>query len=235
MHESPPLGRINTLSLLKISSGSMEAIKWLGLLTMTIDHINWFFFGTAIYPAYFIGRLALPLFAFIFAYNLAQPDALLRGLYSRVLQRLIFYGLLATPGYIAMRHLPFLFPLNIMFTLGIATACLYLLELGGTNQRIFAVFIFLFGGFFVDYEWIGLLFCISSWFFCKKNSLSSFLIWCLAYLLLGIGNGNNWALLTIPLLFLATKINLPIPRIRHFFYLYYPLHLTVFALIRFFA
>lgn len=213
----------------------MEAIKWLGLLSMTIDHMNWFFFHTSIYSAYCFGRLALPLFAFIFAYNLAQPDSLSRGLYSRVLKRLIIFGILAIPGYMAMRHMSFIFPLNIMFTLSTATACLYLLELGGTTQRIFAIFIFLLGGLLVEYDWVGVIFCIVCWFFCKKISITSFFALIIAYVLLGINNGNNWAILSLPLIFLASKINFNIPRIRHFFYVYYPLHLSVFALLCFFA
>lgn len=72
------------------------------------------FYASSIQTLYCIGRLAMPLFAFIFAYNLARPDALPRGLYSKVLVRLVIFGAIATPGYIAMRHLQFIWPLNIL-------------------------------------------------------------------------------------------------------------------------
>ncbi|WP_172838976.1 TraX family protein [Legionella micdadei] len=51
-------------------------MKWIALVSMTIDHINRFFYASSIQTLYCIGRLAMPLFAFIFAYNLARPDAL---------------------------------------------------------------------------------------------------------------------------------------------------------------
>jgi hypothetical protein len=219
-----------TLPSLKITSGTMEAVKWLALLSMTIDHMNRFFFNTSIYPAYCAGRLAMPLFAFILSYNLAQPEAASRGLYTRVLIRLMIFGLLASPGYIAMRHLQSFYPLNIMFTLAAAVAVLYYSE-GGATNKLMAFFIFLMGGFLVEYDWVGIIFCFTSWLYCKKPSLLTLLVWLIAFLLLDLLNNNHWALLSIGIIYLATKIDLKIPRIPYLFYVYYPLHLSVFYLL----
>jgi len=49
---------------------------------------------------------------------------------------------------------------------------------------------------------------------------------------LKINNGDMWALLALPLFFLAIKIELNIPRIKWAFYVYYPLHLSLLWLIR---
>ncbi|MBA3536225.1 MAG: conjugal transfer protein TraX [Tatlockia sp.] len=209
----------------------MEAVKWLALLSMTIDHINRFFFNASNYPAYCAGRLAMPLFAFILAYNLAQPETLSRGLYSKVLLRLLIFGLLATPGYIAMRHLPQLYPLNIMFMLGTAVAVFYYYEQQDSANRIIALFIFLIGGFFVEYDWVGIIFCFASWSYCRKASLLTLLGWFVAYLLLDIINNNHWALLSIAIIYFATIIDVKIPRIRYLFYIYYPLHLSFLYLL----
>ncbi len=219
------------LKPIKIASGTIEAVKWLALLSMTIDHINRFFFNVRIYPAYCAGRLAMPLFAFILAYNFARPEALTNGLHSKVLLRLFLFGLLATPGYMAMRHLSQPYPLNIMFMLGVAVAIFYYLEKESEAERLIAFFVFLIGGFFVEYDWVGIFFCFAAWSYCKKPSSLALIGWLIAYLLLDFINNNHWALLSIPIIYLATKVDLKIPRIPYLFYIYYPLHLSILYLL----
>ncbi|WP_269570364.1 TraX family protein [Legionella tunisiensis] len=50
-------------------------------------------------------------------------------------------------------------------------------------------------------------------------------------LLIARFNGNNWALASLPIILLATKLDLTFPRLPYFFYTYYPLHLTVLVLL----
>ncbi len=215
----------------KISNGTLEALKWLALLFMTIDHANRFFFKGSIYAAYCAGRLAMPLFAFILAYNLARPGTLERGIYVQTLKRLTVFGFLAMPAYNAMKGIHYWWPLNIMFTLWIATACLFLVEKGGIANIFIAIFFFFFGGTLVEYHWPGLAFCISAWFFCKKPSIFTLSLSFLCCLWLNNINNNIWALLTFPLIFIAIKIDLEVPRIRYLFYIYYPAHLSIFWLL----
>lgn len=209
----------------------MEAIKWFALIAMTIDHASRFFLSIPQYQAYSVGRLALPLFAFILSYNFAKPDALARGLYRRVFIRLIIFGILATPGYIAMRHLSGVLPLNIMFTLAVAVAILYLHETGSLVNRLLAFFLFLIGSIFVEYDWVGVFLCLSSWFYCRKPSLLSLFTLIFAFLLLNAQNENHWAALSLVIIYLGTKIDLKVPRIRYLFYIYYPLHLSILYLL----
>lgn len=216
---------------LKITSGTMEAVKWLALLSMTLDHFNRFFFNASVYPLYCAGRLAMPLFAFILAYNFAQPENLSRNLHGKVLLRLLIFGLLATPGYIAMRHLESFLPLNIMFLLALAVTTFYCFEQEEHFYRLIALLIFLIGGFFVEYDWVGLIFCFTAWTYCRKPTLLSLLAWLIAYLLLDKINENHWALLSLVIIFIATRIDIKIRRIRYLFYVYYPLHLSVFYLL----
>lgn len=45
-------------------------------------------------------------------------------------------------------------------------------------------------------------------------------------------NGNLWALAVVPVIFIATKIDLHVPRLRWIFYVYYPIHLAALCLVR---
>lgn len=45
-------------------------------------------------------------------------------------------------------------------------------------------------------------------------------------------NGNPWALAAVPIAIGASRVIISIPRLRWFFYSYYPAHLVVLWLIR---
>lgn len=220
--------KFNSLPPLVISNGTIEALKWLAVISMTIDHYNRFFLYATNYSAFCIGRLAMPLFAFIFAYNLARPETLERGIYFRVFKRLILFGVLATPAYMAMRGLHHLWPLNIMFMLLIAALLFFLYEKGEPLHIAAAVFLFFIGGTFVEYNWAGLIFCLSCWFYCRNPSILALVACLLSYLLIDVLNSNHWAMASLPIIIFATQVDCKIPRIAHFFYYYYPVHLTLF-------
>lgn len=218
-------------SSLLIKSGSLEALKWIAVLSMTIDHFNRFFIIPNSYPAYCVGRLAMPLFAFIFAYNLARSNALKNGLYQKYLKRLLFFGILATPGYIAMRHLHQVWPLNILFLFFVATLIIYLGEKTSFWRIGLSLTIFFVGGYFVEYNWWGLLFCMGAYLFCKQASIFNVCLLLICYLLINALNGNSWAFLSLPLIFISSRVDINLPRIPYLFYLYYPGHLTLFWVI----
>lgn len=215
---------------IKINNGTLEALKWLAMIAMTIDHYNRFFWNTSSYTALSIGRLAMPLFAFIFAYNLARPEAFSQGIYHRVITRLIIFGLLATPAYMSMRALTQIWPLNIMFSFCLTAIILYLYEKKIKISLAFAIIVFLIGGIFVEFAWQGIAFCLMCWTYCRKPSLLSLLAACFFCYMIATLNGNEWALMSLPLIALATQIKLAMPRIPYLFYVYYPLHLSLFAL-----
>lgn len=216
----------------KITDGTLEGLKWLALVSMTVDHANRFFLAGSSYSAYCFGRLAMPLFAFILAFNLARPQAWARGLYKQTLGRLAIFGFLAMPAYNAMKGIHSWWPLNIMFTLWLATACLFFIEKRGVFNLIAAALLFFFCGPLVEYNWPGLGFCLSAWAFCKKPSIITFATLVIFCLLLKSVNYNNWALAALPLIFMGTQLNLQVPRIRYLFYIYYPGHLWLFWVLR---
>lgn len=87
---------------LAFTDGRLEAVKWLALLCMLLDHVNKYLLAGAEPALFALGRLALPLFGFVLAYNLARPGALARGAYRRLLPRLAAFGALASPSFIAL-------------------------------------------------------------------------------------------------------------------------------------
>ena len=88
----------------------LEALKWVGLLTMVADHL-----GKSAWPesqgaAQVIGRVAMPLFALVVAARLAAQPALT----TRYLRRLIPWALLAQPAFVWVTDA---WVGNILFTL----------------------------------------------------------------------------------------------------------------------
>ena len=77
------------------SAASLDALKWLAVLLMVIDHINKFVLVDAVPIMFALGRVAMPLFAFVLGYRLAQSESLQNGVYQRVFVRLIAFGVLA--------------------------------------------------------------------------------------------------------------------------------------------
>lgn len=228
---------LKNLTSLQINNGTVEALKWLALLLMTVDHVNRFFFDKTLHAAYYMGRLAMPLFAFILAYNLARPNSYSSGRYKRMLVRLFLFGLLATPAYhylnINQLKQHYFLPLNIMFSLWVAAALLFLYEKKGIRSLPFLVLLFLISGFFIEYNWIGVAFCISAWLYCKQPSLPRLALNFISLFLIGALNGNQYAMLLVPIIILATNIEMKVPRLPYFFYSYYPLHLTLFCFLKY--
>ncbi len=219
-------------SRIVVADGTLEALKWLALILMTLDHVNTYLFERALPGAFQAGRLAMPLFSFVIAYNLARPDALQRGLVGRTMTRLAFFGLLATPFYIGLGKLAHgWWPLNIMFTFLVAAGTISLLQRGGAANVVAAAVLFLVGGALVDYSWFGLFFFLAAWWYCKApgNLPLAFLLFAAA--LLYVINQNFWALAAMPIILSALRLRLSAPRIRYAFYLYYPMHLGVLLIL----
>lgn len=209
---------------LALSSGDVEALKWLALALMTLDHINTFLYGGA-FPAIFkMGRIAMPIFGFVLAYNLARPGALEHGAYGRVMRRLAVFGLLASPAFVALVGW---WPLNIMFTLLLAAALMRLLESGGWWRILSSIVLLGACGALVEFRWFGVLFCLAAWWYCKQPGWSRLLIWGAAAASLYLINKNLWAMAALPVIFAAPLCCLSMPRLRYVFYAYYPAHLTM--------
>ena len=91
---------------------------------------------------------------------------------------------------------------------------------------------FMLGGAFVEYLWMGVLCCLGAWLFCREASSSRLLLWFLGTLSLTVVNGNAWALAAIPIVLMAGRVSLRLPRQTWVFYAFYPAHLLLLLFVR---
>lgn len=212
-------------SALHIADGTLEALKWIALILMTGDHINAYLFDWRYRPLYDAGRLVMPIFGFVLAYNLARPSCTPEVM-KRIIKRLLCYGLLAVPAYI---HLHGYWPFNILVTLALFVFIVRCLQLPQQRYTVLAMAAFALGGLFVEFWWFALAFCLASWWFCKSPHWLPGLALLSAAASLAIVNHNYYAMLALPLMIGATQIEIRIPRLQRWFYVYYPVHLTMLS------
>ncbi|MBC7604221.1 MAG: conjugal transfer protein TraX [Ramlibacter sp.] len=207
---------------------------------MVVDHVNKFLFDEKLPGAFELGRLAMPLFVFVLAYNLARPVALTNGAFGRTLKRLCIAGAVTTPVFVSLVGW---WPLNIMFTLALCTAVLWLIEADARGSKVAAAVLFVVGGAFVEFWWPAVALCDAAWWFCRRPSGARGVALLLACASLAVVNGmsnavvngvavlafhpNHWALASLPVMAALTRVNVRIPRVRHFFYAFYPAHLVL--------
>lgn len=216
-----------------ISSGAIEGLKWAGLLFMTIDHVNKYLFNGVHEWMFAFGRLAMPLFAIVLAYNLARSSELNRDALKRVAKRLLFFGLVATPPYILLGGVvDGWWPLNILFTLLVATACIYCLDSPQVSHKVIGALLFLAAGSIVEFWWPAILFIVLCYLYFRTEKPLLLVLCALALASLYFINGNMWALLAILVIPAAPYVSIQLPRCRRFFYLFYPAHLVALLLIR---
>lgn len=226
------LNSSSTMPRLLVADGTVEGLKWLALLLMTGDHVNKYLFNGTLPFLFETGRLAMPIFVFVLAFNLARPGQLNRGAYQRTMKRLAAFGALSSVPFVALGGLyAGWWPLNILFTLLAITTIAYLIE---HRLRTGAALVFISAGMVVEFWWPALLYGLAVWSYARKPTLLAACIAVIACTVLGFINGNMWALVVFPVLFAATCLDLKIPRpqFRLFFYAYYPLHLCTLWLIR---
>ena len=158
-----------------MANGSLEAIKWTALVLMVFDHINKFLYAETLPVVFQEGRIVMPMFGFVLAYNLARPGALASGMHGRMMYRLLLAGLAATPMCIVLNgglvSGAAWWPLNILFTLLLVVALTYLVDRGGIVRYLAAAALFVIGGAFVEYLWMGVLCCLGAWFFLSAGNI----------------------------------------------------------------
>lgn len=213
--------------LVQVSDGSLEALKWLAAVLMVGDHVNRHLYEDRLPWLFEAGRLAFPIFAFVLASHLARTN-LPPGAEGRTARRMLISGAVAT--------LPFAmlvgwWPLNIMFALALATGAIALQRRPDASRATVAVLLVL-GGFWVEFWWPAALTVIAAWHCIRRTTLANLALWVTAVASLSLINGNHWALASFGMIAIASRVDVPFPRWRTFFYVFYPAHLAVIALAR---
>lgn len=183
---------------------------------MLIDHI-----GTFLYPfnvLRIVGRLAFPLFAYqlVIGYRNTNNKAL-------YLRRLIVFAFISQlPFYLLKRE----FMLNILFTLALGLITIWAIE-----KKKFHWFIFIIPAvLFVEYGIYGISMILI--FYLTQKNIPQISLFFLGALLYSIYHGYYVQLFSVFSFFfiLGPKPKIKLP--KHFFYLFYPIHLALIYLIK---
>lgn len=205
--------------------GTLTALKWLAVVLMVVDHVDWLVYGRTLGLHDTLGRLVFPIFGAIVGYNAARPGALLAGAHGRMVRRMLLVGVLATPVYV---YLAGWIPLNIMFTLALGVWVCNVLQHDTKGSGFVAVALVLVGGALVDYQWFGLAYIVAVWAAYSRRWSPWWVL--AAAVALVVINGNLVALWALPVLFLVSRLRLQLPRHQLAFYAVYPVHLVGLAL-----
>lgn len=207
-----------------LSPSAALGLKLYALVAMVLDHVDWLLLDGQLGFHATWGRTVFPVFAVLLAMNLArlrEPGRMCGDLPGRMFA----FGLLAMVPYTILQGS--LLPLNVMFTLGAAVVLCGLVQ---ARFHMLAVAFALFVGGLVDYGWFGLLAVLLP-YLAFRAGVAQFLAVVVACLLLYPVNGSLWALAAVPLIVVASYVDGGAPRWKWLFYVAYPAHLAVLALL----
>jgi len=215
------------------TNGQLEALKWLGLGSMLVDHIGRHLLGAPQDGWVFaLGRFAFPLFALVLGLNLARVgDREARA--RRTAHRLLVWGAIAVLPSIAARGDPQM--LNVLVTLGLGAAVCWLLESHAAwGLRALGCVAIAAVGWYAEFGTAG-VFLVPAVYLAAMHRQPGLLA--MAFLLLGgtaalNGQFGGWpaAAATLASWGLAAAVRpvpLAMPRWQLFFYLFYPVHLAL--------
>lgn len=218
---------------MKVNDGSIELLKVIGVFCMTLDHVNKYLFNGTLPYLFEIGRLALPVFLFVLAYNLNRPNVLTAAVFFRIAKRLFIFAAIATVPYVLLGGVDeWCLPLNILFTLLIVACIAFALNSGRAIGFAISFLLFLLGGAIVEYGWLAIAIGVTAWAAIRYKSYLLAIVAIISCGALQFINLNFFALLALPVIGFCLFVSPNLPRQKYFFYAYYPLHLFILLLIR---
>lgn len=211
---------------IQFDPAALLGLKLAAFYWMVLDHMDWLLFdGQGAHAS--VGRLVFPIFGVVIAYNMARVD--LQTL-SRMFGRLAAIAGITTPVYAYLTG--YVLPLNIMFTLAAAVG-VYLLAM--QEREYLAILAGFAAGVVCDYAWFG-VFGVAGMALAMRARSQPWLGWC-AFVLFAASltaiNGNLWALAAVPMVWAMSAIRPgAAPRMKWLFWVGYPAHLGILALVK---
>lgn len=203
---------------IRFASGTLEALKWLAFAAMCVAHCDDVIYGGKLGLSSTVGRLAFPIFAVVLGYNLARPGIDL----GKMAHRLALVAVLATPAYLVTVGDGYVWPLNVLFTFLAVVAVVWVRPIYGPGA---ALIVGLLAGFFVDAFWPGIALAYAAWRYARAPGAIPVVTGAAALIGLVFLQGVPWSLLALPVLWIATRLDLDVPRMPGVFYVGYVVHL----------
>ena len=214
---------------------SATTLKYLALITMTIDHIGLFLLNNYT-PFRIIGRLSFPIFGYLIAegcrYTHNRRAYFLRVSILAIICQIVMY--FATHSLYMSILISFSLSLLLIMSID------YTLETKHWLISIFSIFLVFFlvcllplqttSDYQIDYGIGGIILVVMVYYLPEKWRLLGVLVGCL-FMSVTMTNIQYFSLLAIiPLAFYNHKKGKGSP-LPYFFYLYYPLHLAIIYLL----
>lgn len=207
-----------------LEDGTCEALKWIAFAAMLVDHANIVFLDRSADWMFQVGRVAMPIFAVVFGYNLARsrdPDAVIR--------RMILAGLLVQPLAVWTINRGELLPLNILLTFAAGASLVRAADRGRMVQLAVLLVVSVAA---MDYTILGPLLVAVSWRYFRDRGDAAFALLCLLAAALAMLNASPWTLLGFAAVFAAGWVRIELPRAHGALLWLYGGHLGAFGLLR---
>lgn len=224
---------------LGFTNGQIEALKWIALASMFLDHFGRHLLGYGQDTWVFaLGRIAFPLFAFVLAVNLAREgDRATRA--ARTARRLALWGAVAVVPSVLARGEPML--LNVLFTLMLGAGLCWVMASERTWMPLRAglCVAIAMASWYVEFGLGGVFLIPAIYLWCTERQWGAAVLAAILFFMTGWLNALNGGvpgmlgtLAALPIAWVVRLLPVSVPRLQLGFYLVYPLHLALIGLLK---
>lgn len=225
-------------TLLGFSDGQIEALKWIALASMFLDHFGRHLLGWGQETWVFaLGRIAFPLFALVLALNLSREgDRAARA--ARTARRLALWCAVSVLPSIWARGDPAV--VNVLATLGLGAAmCWVIASPAPMVWRLAVCMAVAAASRWVEFGLPGVFLIPAIYLWCTQRQreaallalvLFSLTVWLNASF--GGWLGGLGTIAALPIAWSMSRLPVTAPRLQLAFYLVYPLHLSLIGALK---